>query len=227
MKKVLITGGTGFVGHWMRYTQPAGLECRYIGHAEYDIWKCTHWTEPDRYDYIVHLAPVAPTEVIECARIHKARLLYCSSGIVYYQTDNITYKVQKVFSEYECLDNHRDVVIARLFTFMGDFLDDQKAVTQFIAAAKNGQPIHIHGDGKTVRSYMHGSEMGRWLWAILLKGKSGQAYDVGSDEPTTILQLAEQVREKYNSSAPIVIEYGNDPVPLYLPKDTAKTKALL
>ena len=226
MKRVLVTGGTGFVGTWMQRTQPSNLDCTYIGREEYETIGPREW-HILQYDYIVHLAHIPPVHVIHCAIANRARLLYCSSGVVYYSTDNVMYKQEKIRWEFECLDNYMDVVIARLFAFTGDGLDGNKAVTEFIEAAKKGEPIRIRGNGKTVRTYMHGSELGRWLWAILLKGKCGEVYDVGNDQPVSILQLAEQIRNEYKSCAPIVIEYGNDPMPNYLPPNTAKTKALL
>jgi dTDP-glucose 4,6-dehydratase len=74
---------------------------------------------------------------------------------------------------------------------------------------------------------MSGAEMGRWMWAILLRGKSGEAYDVGSDTPVTMLQLARWIIKAYRSTSSIVIENRPDRVPVYLPRDTAKTRALL
>ena len=69
---------------------------------------------------------------------------------------------------------------------------------------------------------MHEPELGKWLWAILLRGKSCEAYDVGSDEPITMLELA----KRYSDN--IIIEPDKPvPVPYYMPLDTAKTKRLL
>lgn len=216
MTNVLIAGGTGFVGHWMQQTQPEEIKSRaYLDHKQYN-WRRFHW------DAIVHLAPIAPTEYLEFANKYNTRLLYCSSGIVYHPENNTEYRMNKIMGEQECLNSGVDVVIARLFTFCGERLDDNKAITQFEKAAKNGEPLRIWGDGNAVRSYMHGSELGKWMWAILLRGQSGEAYDVGSDEPITLLDLA----KRYSDN--IIIENSRpDPMPVYLPMDTAKTRKLL
>jgi nucleoside-diphosphate-sugar epimerase len=87
--------------------------------------------------------------------------------------------------------------------------------------------LQIWGDGNTVRSYMHGSELGRWMWAILFKGENGQAYDVGSDEPITLFQLAQDIVKQYNSHSEIIVQNEKDIVPYYMPLDTAKTKKLM
>ena len=120
-----------------------------------------------------------------------------------------------------------NVVIARLFTFFGERLDDNKAITQFVKAARAGTPIHIWGDGGTVRSYMYGKEMAEWLWAILLRGKNGEAYDVGSDKPITMLALAQMVNQHFGNYSQIIIENRQENCTYYMPRDTSKTKALL
>lgn len=221
MDKVLITGGTGFVGYWMQQTQPKSLSVLYFGRSWWDVQTLS------KYKYVAHLAPVEPTRAISCAKRNNARLLYCSSGIVYHPENDTEYRRNKIAWEQECLDSGADVVIARLFTFFGDRLDDNKAYTQFTKAAKANKPIRIWGDGSTVRSYMHGRELGRQMWAILLNGKSGEAYDVGDGKPVTMMELAYRIRRMHNSKSEIVFEDKEVPMPSYLPTDTAKTKKLL
>jgi nucleoside-diphosphate-sugar epimerase len=223
MANVLITGGTGFVGHWMLRTIPDGVSCTYL---DQELYK-TEWEKLTPFDVVVHLANIAPTRVIEYCKEHNARLLYCSSGIVYHQENDIEYRRNKTAWEKECMDSGVDVVIARLFTFCGEGLDDNKAITQFTKAAKDGKPIHIWGDGNTVRSYMHGKDLGRWMWAILLHGKTGEAYDVGDDTIITMLQLATLIADAHSPRVEIIIDGGKDPMPVYLPVDTEKTKRLL
>jgi nucleoside-diphosphate-sugar epimerase len=222
MDKVLVTGGTGFVGHWLRQTKPDKFIHYWLSHADYAL---TNW-HTVKWDYIVHLANISPALVIECAKQTNARLLYCSSGAVYDQ--DTEYANDKRRWERECLDSGVDVVIARLFTFYGERLDDGKAYTQFTRAAKAGEPLRVWGDGSCIRSYMYGAELGRWLWAILLRGKSGQAYDVGSTEPVTMLELARRVIRHYKSNSGIIMEPDHPvPMPYYMPRDTAKTRRLL
>jgi nucleoside-diphosphate-sugar epimerase len=221
LRKVLVTGGTGFVGRWMQRTQPAGVEGHYIGRELYNggVWPIPH--------FYVHLAPIAPTAVLDVARRYGGRVLYASSGAVYERTTR--YADDKRLWEQECLASECNVVIARLFTFFGDGIlkDDSKAITQFVKAAKACAPLRIWGDGATVRSYMSGAEMGRQLWAILFRGQNGEAYDVGSDEPVTMLELAQMVNRAFGNRSQIWIENRPEECTYYLPKDTAKTRALL
>jgi nucleoside-diphosphate-sugar epimerase len=69
--------------------------------------------------------------------------------------------------------------------------------------------------------------MGKWMWAIYLRGKSGEAYEVGSDEPITMLELAQSIIKRYNSKSTIEFIDKPNPMPIYLPTNTEKTKGLL
>jgi nucleoside-diphosphate-sugar epimerase len=221
MNKILVTGGSGFVGTWLRRTAPPGLRVAYLNRADYERgrWKFAAW------DAIVHLANISPAEVLTHAQAFRTRVLYASSGIVYQDGNESEYRHNKLDWEKECQDSGQDVVIARLFCFFGERLDDGKAYHQFMKAARAGLPLRVWGDGSAVRSYLHGRDLGAWLWAILLHGESGQAYDVGSDRPTTILQLAQRIAGA--GGCKIEMVDGDVPMPLYLPQDTAKTRRLL
>jgi dTDP-glucose 4,6-dehydratase len=87
------------------------------------------------------------------------------------------------------------VCTARCFSFLGPYLplDRHFAAGNFIRDALRGNEIVLSGDGSTIRSYMHPADLTIWLWALLLKGKPGNAYNVGSDIAVTTLGLAQQI----------------------------------
>jgi nucleoside-diphosphate-sugar epimerase len=216
---VLISGGTGFVGQWMGRT--SHQDAVFLSSKDYHH---TNWFL-HKYSAIVHLAPIAPDEVIDYCLRNNTRLLYCSSGAAYdLQTE---YAANKRRWENQCLNSGIDVVIARLFTFYGEGLDSGKAISQFEKCAKNNEPIIITGTGKAVRTYLHGYAMARELWAILKDGLSREIYDIGSDVEITIGQLALDIVKLYGSSSKIIIQGNPDPVPYYVPKNLQKTKDLL
>lgn len=225
MAKVLITGGTGFVGHWLKVCKPVNDTVYSMGRSRYDEME---WYK-SKWDAIIHLAPIAPTLVLECAKRSGARVLYASSGAVYHPEnwEREQYREDKIRFENECLNSGQDVVIARLFTFYGAKLDNKKAIVRFTENAKRNEPLVISGDGMTVRSYMHGSDMAKWMWAILKRGESGMFYDVGSDVVVNMLQLASAIIRATRSESKIIIKGGKDPMPYYVPENTEPTRWLL
>lgn len=215
ISNVLITGGTGFVGYWMSKTKPANVSVTYFGRVEYERYIKSGLQ--NNYDAFVHLAPVAPHPVIDNAIFNHARLLYCSSGIVYHPEGDSEYRRNKIAWEIDCMSSGVDLVIARLFTFSGEKLDDGKAITQFYKRAIAGKSLQIYGDGSTIRSYMSGYDLGRMMWAILERGERGKAYDVGSLVPVTMLELALFIIHTTKSKSVFEFVDKPNPVPIYLP----------
>jgi nucleoside-diphosphate-sugar epimerase len=89
------------------------------------------------------------------------------------------------------------MVTARPFSFIGPFqaLDKPWAINNFIQDVLAERPIKILGDGKTIRSYLYGSDVAYWLLTMLTHRQEGEVYNLGSDHAISLVDLASWVPE--------------------------------
>ena len=188
-----------------------------------------------RFDAIVHAATSAVTtlsddemtsvivdgarHVAEFAKASGCRkVLFTSSGAVYGPRTSpaseddecrpaTAYGKGKLEAEKILIESGLDAKIARCFAFVGPHLNRgiHYAVGNFIQNGLDGKPIVINGDGTPLRSYLYADDLVEWLFAILERGESGRAYNVGSDRALSIRQLAEAVRGVLGSRSEIAV----------------------
>lgn len=91
-------------------------------------------------------------------------------------------------------------VIARIFHTYGPgmHLDDGRIFASIVADVLRRKSITLRGDGTASRSFCYLSDLVAGLFTILLKGKDGQAYNVGNeDEEYSIRDLATLVASQH------------------------------
>lgn len=196
---------------------PGGRQFSHVIHAAADSTLGPVLTPMQRYDQIV----TGTKNVLEFAVAAGAkRFLFISSGGVYGpQPSDMTlipedyfgipdplnphnaYSMAKRTAEHLCAlyqDKYGiETVIARCFSFVGRDLplDVHFAIGNFIRDALWRTEITVTGNGTAVRSYLDQTDLAWWLMTLIDKGNPGLAYNVGSDFPITMLDLARLVRD--------------------------------
>lgn len=100
-----------------------------------------------------------------------------------------------------------DVVLTRCFAFSGPgiALDGHFAIGNFLRDALWREELVLQSTGEAVRSYLHGADLAGWLLTLLVRGASGEAYNVGSDQGLTIADLARKVLARVAPEKPLRI----------------------
>lgn len=99
------------------------------------------------------------------------------------------------------------VVVARLFNTVGPRQSGQHGMVlpRFVAQALRGDPITVYGSGEQTRCFAHVREVARALADLAeARGVAGRVFNVGSEQETTVADLAAVVRERAGCGAPIV-----------------------
>lgn len=162
--------------------------------------------------------------ILNFAEQNKARVLYLSSMEIYGQpftkgrakerdlgyVDPLIvrngYPEAKRASEFlgSAFSNERDlfVVNARLAqTFgAGTSKDDTRVFAQFIRSAVNNEDIILHTDGSSYGNYTYLRDTIEALILLILKGKSGESYNVTNEQANmTIKEMAELVSKNFGN----------------------------
>jgi UDP-glucose 4-epimerase len=98
------------------------------------------------------------------------------------------------------------VVVARLFNTVGPRQsgDHGMVLPRFVQQALRDEPLTVYGDGGQTRCFAHVGDVVRALADLAAtEAAFGHVVNVGSDRETTVLALAELVRERAGSRSPI------------------------
>lgn len=230
---------------------PRDTSITHILHAAADSTLGPQLTPLQRYDQIVN----GTRNVLELAVACGAkRFLFTSSGAVYgVQPPHLdrmpedwygspdpldpanAYGVAKRTAEHLCAlygqtyDLH--TVVARCFAFVGPDLplDVHFAIGNFIRDALWRDEIAVAGNGTPLRSYLDQQDLAHWLLTLAEQGKSGEAYNVGSDQAISIAELAHLVRDTVAPDKKVVVHgaaRGNNVRNIYVPSIQKARKEL-
>lgn len=173
--------------------------------------------------------------ILEYARKRQTNIVYVSSLEYYGQNFNdklitedmqgyvnntdprSSYPLGKRAAEYLCAAYAKqfevNAKVARLTqTFGAGVLpDDNRVFAQFARSVIAGTDIILHTKGESAKPYCYTTDVVSAILYILLKGKSGESYNVAnSDTYISIRGMAEFMIERFNPSVKIIIDEKNN-----------------
>ena len=123
-----------------------------------------------------------------------------------------SYGASKAIDEFLTLAMAREyglpAVIGRFFNVVGPRQSGAYGMVlpRFVQAAKSGKPLIVHDDGQQVRCFAHVSDVVTAVIDLMeTPAALGRVFNIGSDEPVTILELAQRVLR--HTESPSVIEF--------------------
>ena len=132
------------------------------------------------------------------------------------------YGCSKAIDEFLALAYHRKfglpVVLGRFFNVVGPRQVGHygMVIPRFVDAALKGGPIVVYDDGQQVRCFGHVREVvDAVIGLVETPAAHGAVYNIGSDYPITIRQLAEEIIQRVNPAVKIEFlpyreAYGDD-----------------
>lgn len=207
------------------------------------------------YIVYLALGGATPLELFDCtidgtraalklAAQSGARLLVMSTGAVYgdapYMVDERELAMVRIGNAKFAYDDMRraaetlctlyageqtNVVVARGFAFVGPYLQmGAYAIGQFIEAGLAGGPVVVNSP-QTLRSYLYGADMAIWLLHLLVRGRAGEAYNVGSSTSYSLGDVGAIVADVLRCS----LTLGNEPAQqraIYIPSTVKAQREL-
>lgn len=121
----------------------------------------------------------------------------------------LMYTASKLMAEIIALSSGKDVVIGRIFNTVGprQVGDYGMVLPRFIQWAMEGEPIQVNGDGSQVRCFCHVKDTVDAIMGLMAESAGG-IFNIGSDQPIMIRDLAQLVKSIVKSDSQLVFKKG-------------------
>lgn len=128
-----------------------------------------------------------------------------------------SYGVSKAVDEFLALaffkERQLPVVVGRFFNVVGPRQTGAYGMVlpRFVDSALRGEPLVVHDDGKQIRCFAHVDDIVAAVARLVdTPTAAGRVYNIGSDVPVSILELAERVIARVNPDAKIEFQSYSD-----------------
>ncbi len=95
------------------------------------------------------------------------------------------------------------VLITNCSNNYGPYQFPEKLIPLMILNAVEGRPLPIYGDGGNVRDWLHVEDHCAGLLLVLLKGRTGEKYNIGGDNERTNLEIVDRLCEALDELRPV------------------------
>lgn len=123
------------------------------------------------------------------------------------------YSASKASADHLVLSYHKtfnmDVCITRCSNNYGPRQHEEKLIPQMIKRALNEEFLPVYGNGLNVRDWIHVNDHCRAVYAVLLDGKKGEVYNVGSFNEVTNIDIVKKIL-KFLKKPNSLIKYVED-----------------
>jgi len=113
---------------------------------------------------------------------------------------NSPYSASKASADLLVRSYHRtfglDARITRCSNNYGPHQFPEKVIPLFVTNLIDGKKVPLYGKGMNVRDWLHVDDHCRGIHAVLIKGKSGQIYNIGGGQELTNIELTSIILEK-------------------------------
>lgn len=204
-------------------TEPLNLECDGIFNLACPASPVHYQRDPVA---TMRTSVLGAVNLLDLARRNGARILQASTSEIYGDPEvspqpeeywgrvnpigvRSCYDEGKRAAETLFFDYHRqysvDIRVARIFNTYGPRMafDDGRVVSNFIIQALGNLPITVYGDGEQTRSFCYVSDLIEGLIRLFFAEQIYQPINLGNPEPTSILELANQIIIMAKSSSKI------------------------
>lgn len=122
-----------------------------------------------------------------------------------------SYACSKAIDEFLAIAYWRErklpTVIGRLFNTVGPRQSDQygMVIPRFVTQALAGDDISVYGDGTQRRCFGHVKDVVRAIYGLMTCDAAvGEAYNIGTQDEISIVDLAHRIRRKVGSNSKVV-----------------------